>query len=534
MTRREDPPAAPPASSSPSPAPSLAPSLAPSPSSPLELGPTPRDPLELSSAELRRLGHQLVDAVADYLDGQPARPVFQRMTPDERGRILERALPEAGMAPPEIVGFLLQAVAPFPMGNGHPRFFGWVNSAPAPLAVLTELLAAAMNPSCAGGDHAGVYLEHLCIRWLKELLGFPLQGSYGLLVSGGSTASLTALAAARHRAAARLGRDVRERGVGDTELVMYLSEESHSCVRKAAELLGLGRRSVRTVPTDRAFRMDVAALAHAIAEDRAAGRQPFCVAASAGTVNTGAIDPLDALADLCADNELWLHVDGAYGAPGRLYDGAAASLRGLERADSIAMDPHKWLAVPVECGAVLVRSEPLLRDTFSLVPSYLRVPQDRGFGNLPWFSEYGFQQTRGMRALKLFVTLSQLGRDGARQLVTRHCLLAQRLLRRVQAHPELELLADVPLSIVCFRYRPAERGPSGDGDGKSDGDTALNALNQELLNVLQEQGRVFVSGTLLRGRFALRACILHHATSEADVDALADVVVDTGRALART
>jgi glutamate/tyrosine decarboxylase-like PLP-dependent enzyme len=505
MTRREDPTAPP--------------------------GPTDRDPLELSSAELRRLGHQLVDAVADYLDGLPARPVFRRMTPDQRSRILERALPEAGLLPVEIVEFLWQAVAPFPMGNGHPRFFGWVNSAPAPLAVLTELVAAAMNPSCAGGDHAGVYLEHLCIRWLKELLGFPQEGGYGLLTSGGSTASLTALAAARHRAAAQGGRDVRERGVGDTELVLYLSEETHSCVRKAAELLGLGRRCVHTVPTDRGFRMDVAALKRAIAADRAAGRQPFCVVASAGTVNTGAIDPLDALADVCAANDLWLHVDGAYGAPGLLYEGAAASYRGLERADSIAMDPHKWLAVPVECGAVLVRSEPLLRDTFSLVPSYLRVPQDRGFGNLPWFSEYGFQQTRGNRALKLFVTLSQLGRAGARQLVTRHCLLAQRLAQRVQAHPALELLADVPLSIVCFRYRPADRRADSDGDEAAR--DALNALNRELLNVLVEQGRVFLSGTLLRGCFALRACVLHHATTEADIDAVIDAVVDAGRALAR-
>lgn len=483
----------------------------------------PADPLALPAEELRRLGHQLVDAVADYLSGLPERAVFRRMSEDERRRILERGLPVAGLEPQRIVEFLLQAVAPFPMGNGHPRFFGWVNSAPAPLAVLTELLSAALDPSCAGGDHGGVYLEHLGIRWLMELLGFPTQGSYGLLVSGGSTASLTALVAARHRAAERAGHDVRELGLRGLDLVIYLSDEAHSCVRKAAELLGLGRRGVRTIPTDPEHRMEVAALRRALDEDRAAGRVPLCVVASAGTVNTGAVDPLDELADLCEERGLWLHVDGAYGAPGLLYEGAAARFRGFERVHSVAVDPHKWLAVPVECGAVLVRDGQLLRDAFSLVPSYLRVAQDRGFGHLPWFSEYGFQQTRGLRALKLFVTLSQLGREGAAQLVTRHCLLAQRLQARVLAHPELVLLAPVPLSIVCFQFAPASL-PDPE---------ARDALNREILNLLQEEGRVFLSGTQLRGRFALRACVLHHATTEADVDAVADEVVRIGRQLTR-
>ena len=270
--------------------------------------------------------------------------------------------------------------------------------------------------------------------------------------------------------------------------------------------------------------MDVGALRTAIADDRGAGRRPFCVAASAGSVGVGAIDPLDELADLCAAEGLWLHVDGAYG-------GLAASVpeyrdrcRGLGRADSIALDPHKWLSVPVECGAVLVRDGALLREAWSLVPPYLRTEPDRGFGGLPWFSEYGVQQTRGFRALKLWMTLQHLGRDGVRDLIGRHVALAVHLASLVERAPDLELLAPAGLSIVCFRYAP----PRLRGD-----DTRLDALNQRVMEEVQASGAAFLTQTTLGGRFALRACILHYATTEADLAALLDVVRATGERLAR-
>lgn len=480
--------------------------------------------LAMDPEEFRRIGHGVIDLVAEYLGGVRGRPVYRPMTVGQRRALLEQPLPEDGLPPDAALRRVEESVLPHPMGNGHPRFFGWVNAPPAPIAVLGELLAAALNPSCAGGDHAAIYLERCAVRWLAELLGYPLEGGMGLLVSGGSMASLTCLAVARQRAVAALGGDARREGLaGRTGLVMYVSEEGHSCLRKSAELLGLGAEAVRTVPVDRAWRLDVGALREAIASDRAAARVPFCVCASAGTVNTGAIDPLEAVADLCAEEHLWFHVDGAYGAPGVLDPAAAGRYVGMARADSLAIDPHKWLSVPVECGCALVRDARLLRETFSLVPPYLQTEEGKGFGGLPWYSEYGFQQTRGFRALKLWMTLAHLGRRGAAAHVARHNALARRLGEIVEAEPDLELMAPVTLSIVCFRYAPA---------GGRDDDARLDGLNKTIMQDMQAGGEAFLTNAVLRGRFALRACILHYATAEADLAALIEIVRRTGRRLA--
>jgi glutamate/tyrosine decarboxylase-like PLP-dependent enzyme len=488
---------------------------------------TPSDdpgPLALDPETFRQLGYRAVDLAAEHLGGMRGRPVFAPMPPPAREALLDLALADAGCAPEALLDAVARLVYPHPMGNGHPRFFGWVNSPPAPIGVLADLLGAALNPSCAGGDHAAIYLERAVVRWLMELVGFPVSGSMGLLVSGGSMASLTCLAAARHRAAATDGWDVRAEGLaGRPPFVLYVSAEGHGTLRKAAELLGLGGTGVRPVPVEGDFRMDVAALEAALAEDLRAGRRPFCVAASAGTVSTGAIDPLDTLADLCRAKGLWLHVDGAYGALGVLDPDRASRCAGLARADSIALDPHKWLSVPVECGCALVRDGLSLRAAFSLVPPYLRTDEGKGFGGLPWFSEYGFQQTRGFRALKLWLTLAHAGRDGLRRLVARHNRLARLLADLVDAATDLERLAPVELSIVCFRYVPAGRG---DGDGR------LDALNKAVMEAVQAEGEAFLTGTVLRGRFALRACVLHYGTSEEDVRALVEVVRRTGGRLA--
>lgn len=481
-------------------------------------------PPAMDPQEFRRLGHELVDLVTDYLGGMRERPVFRPMRPDERRALMDEPLGDAGRPPDEIVERFRAAVLPHAMGNGHPRFFGWVNSPPAPLGVLADFLAAAMNPSCAGGDHAAIYVERAAVRWLMELIGFPTEGSMGVLASGGSVASLIGLTAARHRAAARDGWNVRGEGLQSRRppLVLYTSEGGHSCLVKAAEVLGIGHDAVRRVAVDSQLRMDVAALRAAVAADRAAGRRPFCVAASAGSVGTGAIDPLDDVADVCAAEGLWLHVDGAYGGIAAAVPGHAERFRGLERADSIALDPHKWLWVPVECGAALVRDGALLRETWSLVPPYLRTEPDRGFGGLPWFSEYGVQQTRGFRALKLWMTLQHLGRDGVRGLVGRHLALAEHLAGLVDQAPDLERLAPPGLSIVCFRYAPAPLRADGE---------RLDALNQRVMEDLQASGAAFVTQTTVEGRFALRACILHYATGEADLAALVDAVRETGARL---
>jgi glutamate/tyrosine decarboxylase-like PLP-dependent enzyme len=267
----------------------------------------------------------------------------------------------------------------------------------------------------------------------------------------------------------------------------------------------------------------VASLREAIAADRQAGDLPFCVAASAGTVGTGAVDPLDAIAEVCEREGVWLHVDGAYGALGVLLPDRAPGYAGLARADSLALDPHKWLSVPVECGCVLVRDGALLREAFSLVPPYLRTEEDKGFGGLPWFSEYGVQQTRGFRALKLWMVLQHLGRRGVAALVSRHAALAQRLADLIDRAPDFERMAAVGLSIVCFRYAP----PALRGD-----DERLDELNKRVMERVQAEGAAFVTNASIRGRFALRACILHYATTEEDLVALVDAVRRAGAPIA--
>ena len=465
----------------------------------------------------RRLAHLAVDLATDYLAQIRQRPVFQPMKPDERQELLGANLSEDGVAPDLLLAYVRDHIFTHPMGNGHPRFFGWVNSPPAPLGVIAEFLAATLDPSCAGGDHAAIYLEHCVVRWLMELLGFPVEGSTGLLVSGGSMASLTCLAAARQWATRNDGWDVREEGLQGqhASLVLYISEEGHSCLRKAVELLGLGAQALHVIPTDAAFHIDMAALCSAIQEDRAAGRRPFCVAVSAGTVNTGAIDPLDAIADICAEEGLWLHVDGAYGAIGKLDPAVSPLFSGLDRAQSLAIDPHKWLSVPVECGCALVRDGQLLRETFSLVPAYIRLEEGKGFAGLPWFSEYGFQQTRGFRALKLWMTLQSAGRRGLEQRVIRHNSLARYLADLIEAAPDFVLMAPVTLSIVCFRYLPSTLQGN---------EPAIDQLNRAIIPRVQEGGEAFITGTVLRDHYVLRACILHDATTQEDMRALLDII----------
>lgn len=457
--------------------------------------------------DFRAAGHAAVDLLADYLGGLAEQPVWQAMDPAARDRLLGLPLPLQGRGLEQLVAEIGSEVLPYPMGNGHPRFFGWVNAAPAPAGVLATLAAAAMNPSSAGGDHADVHLERTVVRWIAELAGFPHPPGAGLLTSGASMATIVALGTARDRAARRLGVDVREQGLAALPpLVGYVSAETHSCVRKAAELLGLGSRQLKAVATDAVGHLDPAALREQVAADRAAGLVPFLAVASAGTVNTGAVDDLDAIADVCAEERLWLHVDGAYGAFGVLDPVVAHRYAGLDRADSLALDPHKWLGVPVDCGCVLVRDPAELRAAFSLVPSYLR---DDNAGGLGWFSEYGIEQTRPFRSLKVWATIAASGRDGIARDVAHCTAMARRLGELVAAEPELELMAPVESSITAFRYAPA--GVRAE---------LLERVNQALPTAVQARGRAFVTGTVLAGREAVRACLINPAVTEPDLAVL--------------
>ncbi|MFI7612314.1 pyridoxal phosphate-dependent decarboxylase family protein [Nonomuraea terrae] len=458
--------------------------------------------------ELRLAGAKAAEIMADHLAGVADRPVWRPVPGDELAWLTGQDLPEEGRPLDALLEDAREHVLPYPMGNGHPRFFGWVNSPPNPAGVVVEPLAAAFNPSCAGGDHAGPHLERAVVRWLAGLVGFPHPPGGGLLTSGASMATVICLATARQRAALADGWDAREEGLsGRPAMVMYVTEEGHSCLHKAAQLLGLGARNVRTVPVDAAYRMDVAALRAMVAEDLAAGLRPFCVAGSAGTVNSGAVDPLDEIADVADEHGLWFHVDGAYGALGILADGAAPHYAGLERADSLALDPHKWLGVPVGCGCALLRDPSAARAAFSLVPSYL---VDENAGDLGWFAEYGPEQTRPFRALKTWATMSYLGRSGITRLVNHTTWLARRLAELVAEAGDFELMAPVTTSITAFRHTP------GSGD--------LDALNRALPVAVQRRGNAFITGTRLSGRDALRACFLHPDTTEQDLVVLLDEI----------
>jgi aromatic-L-amino-acid decarboxylase len=466
----------------------------------------------------RRAAHALVDGVADHLAALPSGPVWQPLPDALREQLLDLPLPERAARLDDLVATALNNVLPHAMGNGHPAFFGWVNPPPSPAGVVASLAAAAMNPSVVAGDHADVHLERAVVRWLAELVGFPHAPGAGLLTSGASAATIVCFAGARGRALAAVGHDVRRDGLaGAPQLVAYVPAEAHSCVRRALELLGLGSGAMREVPLD-GGRLDAAALRALIAADRASGALPALLVGSAGTVNAGVIDPLDALADVASAEGLWFHVDGAYGAFGVLDPAIAARFRGMERADSLTLDPHKWLGVPVDAGCALVRRGNDLRDAFSLIPPYLR--QDTG-APVGTFAEYGFEQTRPFRALKTWATIAARGRAGIAAQVARANRLARELATLVEREPELELAAAPETSIVAFRARPAGCPPP-----------RLDDVNRALSEAVQARGRTFVTGTVFGGRETLRACILHPDTGSEHLATLVAEVVATARTLA--
>ena len=480
--------------------------------------------LGLSPEDFQDLGERLLAALAGYKRDLPARQVRPQPPVELTRKIFAQPLPEAGAQPGALVDWMVDNLLPSSFGNDHPGFFAWITAPSAPIGALAELMAATVNTPAGGPAPAAVNLEACVTRWLMELCGFPVEGSLGILVSGGSMANLTALAVARHWAAKADGWNVRTEGLqgGRARYTLYATREAHSCVKKSVEVMGLGTDNLREVPTDQDRRLSPQGLAEMLAADRAAGLRPFCVVASAGTVNTGAVDPLTEIADVCEAEELWLHVDGAYGWIGGIDPAKAPLYEGLARARSLALDPHKWLAVPIECGCTLVRDRELQRETFSYLAPYLRIdgkaPDDVPY----WPAEYGIQLTRGFRALKVWATVSQLGRRGVRDLVVRHNALARRLAEAVEAAPDLELTAPVTLSIVCFRYRPS---------GWQGSDRDLDALNQRINDAVNDEGRFYFTPTSLDGRFSLRACIIHYDTGPNEVDGLVAAVREAGARL---
>ncbi len=474
-------------------------------------------PFTSDREEFERLGARTVEMLGEYLRALPGQPVDRVVPAEVRQRLMSLPMPDKGLPPEEILEFLRREILPWPVPIGHKRSYGWVNSPPAPIAILADAVSTAMNSGLDGYDHSALFLMSSLGRWIMDLVGFPSEGSLCLLLTGGSAATLNALTAARHRAAERAGWNPRTEGLqgGRARLVAYTSAESHSSIQKCVEQLGIGTDNLRQVPVDADFRMQADALRGAVQRDLADGQLPFAIVACGGATNTGAIDPLDAVADVARDFGIWLHVDGAFGAWAALDPAYAQRFRGVARADSVTLNPHKWPQVPIDCGALLTRHPQVHRAAFSLTPDYLVA----GKSEVPWPCEYMFQLTYGNRALKTWAALARLGRSGLAELVTRCNRLAGLLDARVRAEPELELLSPASLSVVNFRYRPV---------GRRLDDAALDALNARISEAVSASGEAHLPTSRVRGRVSLRACFLHYENDEADVEHLVQLVMRLG------
>jgi glutamate/tyrosine decarboxylase-like PLP-dependent enzyme len=472
--------------------------------------------------DFRALGHRMIDDATSMLSSVRERPVWTSVPAHVR-RSLDEPVPFAPTAMEDVYEQARRDVMPYPLGNIHPRFWGWVIGSGAPAGVLADWIAAAMNSNCGGYDQTALFVEQQVLKWLATLFGLP-PSSTGILVSSGSQANFVALAVAR---TAKAGFPIRELGVaGGPPLAFYASVETHACVQKAIETLGHGRQALRRLPVDADFRLDLRALEQAIAADRANGVRPACVVGNAGTVNTGSLDDLTAIAAIARREDLWFHVDGAIGAVTALSPTLKRDIAGVERADSVAFDLHKWLYLPYDIGGVLVRDAAAHRATFELTPSYL-APLGRGIAPEPFpFPALGLDLSRGFRALKAWMAIKTYGIDGYARMIEQNVAQASYLASLVDAHAELERLAPAPLNIVCFRYMPAG-GESAVDAG------AVDKVNEAILIALQERGIAVPSGTRIGGRFAIRVAITNHRSRREDFDLLADSVVAIGREVSR-
>ena len=489
-------------------------------------------PAEIDSAQFRAAGHALVDRLADLLGSISDRPVTPHTTPSAiRARLGDGRLPEQGSDPAALLEEATSILIDNSTFNGHPRFLGYITASATPIGILGDLLAAGINANVGAWQlaPAASEIERLAIRWIADFIGFPTSCA-GLFVSGGNMANMVCFLAARTEYARRAGWDLRTKGMsvdGAARLTVYTSAETHTWIQKASELFGLGADAVRWIEVDDGQRMRMDRLRERIAEDRGAGYRPFMVIGTGGTVGTGAVDPLPEIAALCRAEGLWFHVDGAYGAPAARVPGVPPELAALGEADSVAVDPHKWLYAPLEAGCALVREPETLRAPFFHKPTYFHF---EGLAEDPPinFYEWGLQNSRGFRALKVWLAFRQMGRAGYTKMIGDDIALARRMFERVDAHPDLEALT-CRLSITTFRYVPPDLPASLSPDERAQ---YLNDVNEALLTRLQEGGAVYMSNVVIDGVFALRSCIVNFRTSAADVDAIPEIVAREGRLVA--
>ena len=457
--------------------------------------------------QLRAQAHRMLDDMLDYVANIRERPVWTSMPPAVRQHFLSDISRDPASLE-EVHREFMEYVLPYAGGNVHPGFMGWVQGGGTATGMLAEMLAGGLNANLGGRDHAPIEVERQIVTWVRKLFDFP-DSAGGLFVTGTSMANLLAVLVARTRF---LGKAVRETGIGQTGMRAYASKAAHGCIAQAMDLAGFGSDALRLVPVDASFRMSMGALRVMMAQDRAAGLRPFLVVGSAGTVDVGAVDDLQSIAELCRRQELWFHIDGAYGALGMLSPFVAPQLEGISAADSIAFDFHKWGQVPYDAGFFLVRDGGQHYETFASPAAYLRREARGLAAGSPWPCDFGPDLSRGFRALKTWFTVKVHGADAIGATITRSCELAQYLEQRVRAIPALELIAPAQLNIVCFRYRAAD----------------ADRVNAHIAVALQESGIAAPSVTTVNGKLAIRAALFNHRTRESDLDKLVDGVLRFG------
>ena len=483
--------------------------------------------LDMPSADFRTAGHQLVEQIADFIEGLPQRPVTINKTPQMLIDQLPHALPDKGTEASRLLAETADLLFNNATLNGHPRFWGYITSSAAPIGALGDLLAASVNANVGGWELAPIAteIEKQTVQWIADLVGYPTNGG-GLMLSGGNMANMTAFWAARR---AKADWDLRQQGLASPaarKMKAYAAETVHTWMDKAAELSGLGLDAVRHIPTDDQFQMDTAVLRTTIEEDIAAGFLPFRVVGTAGTVSVGAVDSLSEIAAICLEHNLWFHVDGAYGAFAAMLPESPAELHNLGLADSVALDPHKWLYAPLEAGCLLVKQPETLVDAFAFHPDYYHFA-GAGMDKVN-FHEYGPQNSRGFRALKVWLGLRQAGRQGYQQMLREDMALARLLYDLVAARSDFEAMSH-SLSITNFRYVPDDLPPNF-----PQREDYLNALNTAVLDKVRWEGEAFLSNAVLNGAFTLRACVVNFRTSAEDIAALPDSVARIGRELDAT
>ncbi len=462
--------------------------------------------------ESKALMHQMVEDAFDYVKNVRDRKIWQEM-PEDVLKTFDSKLPQQPNKAEMVYKELQQNVLPYPMGNVHPRFWAWYMGNGTISGVMGDFWASIINPNLGGGNHAGHKVEEQVVNWIKEIIEFP-KSSSGLLVSGGSMANYAALSVARN---VKAGYDIRSEGLRKNNLVFYASTEVHSCNTKAVELLGLGTKGLKKIAINDDYTINIEALKNQIAEDKANGLQPICVIGTSGTVNTGAIDDLNAIAEICEKENIWFHVDGAIGAIAMLADTLKPQLKGIERADSVALDLHKWLHMPFEAGCVIIKDNNAHKKTFSLIPEYL-AKNTRGLASGEnWFSEYGLQLSRRFRALKIWMSLKEHGSKRFGRMITRNVEQAYYLGDLVNNHKNLELLAPIGMDIVCFRFNPGNKTLE-----------ELNTVNKEIKLQLEEQAIALPGYTTLNGAYCIRCAISSHRVTNEDFDVLIENVLRIG------